>query len=158
MKLYILRHGQASPTGASDNSRVLTTKGETESLILANWIKRQSIQFDQIWSSPYVRAINTARIIRDDLNPVLAIEEKPNLIPSSHPLEVLDTLKEFNQSSLLIVSHMPLVGRLTHALMSGHEDEPMMFETCGLASLEVAEIRYQAAYLDWLVHPGILKC
>lgn len=156
MKLYILRHGHASPTGVSDDSRELTDQGRSECDILGQWMKKQSISVDEIWSSPFTRANHTAEIIKTHIGSDVTIHHHSRLIPSTHPEELLKDLQNFNKNSLLIVSHMPLVGRFTHALMSGHEDEPIFFETCGLASLEVAELRYQAAYLEWLVNPGIL--
>ena len=62
MKLWILRHGEAEPHARSDAQRNLTEHGREQVRQAAAHLIGQSI--DTILVSPYVRAQQTAEIVR----------------------------------------------------------------------------------------------
>jgi phosphohistidine phosphatase len=72
-----------------------------------------------MWSSPLVRARQTAAIVSEILN--CPVEERSFITPDDDPGECLNHLTEDDTpEDLMIVSHMPLVGSLSTLLVDGH--------------------------------------
>src|SRR5258707_283886 len=64
MKLYFLRHADALD-GADDAARPLSPHGRKQALEVGRFLKRAGSAFDAAYSSPLVRAKETAEIILD---------------------------------------------------------------------------------------------
>ena len=66
MKLWVLRHGEAVPYGSCpDSERALTEQGRKEALNSAARLIGQPLT--AIYASPYLRAQQTAQIVREAL-------------------------------------------------------------------------------------------
>src|SRR3954453_6436229 len=62
-QLWFLRHGEAEPHGArADFERRLTDKGERQSKVAGAALKRLGIEFHTVFTSPRIRALDTARL------------------------------------------------------------------------------------------------
>jgi phosphohistidine phosphatase len=132
MKLWVLRHGEAESQARSDAARALTQRGREEVLRSAAQLIGQPIQ--AIIASPYVRAQQTAQLVREVLQFEPEIRTVSWLTPDNTPLTVLDHLDSVD--NLLLVSHNPLVGSLIGYLQHGHLREPQPMTTASLAELE----------------------
>lgn len=132
MKLWILRHGEAEAHAPSDAERNLTEHGRGEVLRSAAHLIGQPIS--AIIASPYVRAQQTAQLVRDALGFVPDIRTVPWLTPEGNPLRVLEKLD--TDDNVLLVSHQPLVGNLISFLQHGHQRQPEPMHTASLAELE----------------------
>ncbi|USW94684.1 phosphohistidine phosphatase SixA [Pseudomonas proteolytica] len=132
MKLWVLRHGEAESHAASDAQRNLTEHGRQEVLHSAAHLIGQPIS--AIIASPYVRAQQTAQLVREALGFVPEIRTVPWLTPDANPLQVLDKLD--TDDNVLLVSHQPLVGNLISFLQHGHQRQPQPMHTASLAELE----------------------
>ena len=67
-QLWFLRHGEAVPHGAtSDADRELTPVGERQAQAAGRALARLGIEFDSCFTSPRVRAIDTARLACEGL-------------------------------------------------------------------------------------------
>src|SRR5215203_3809499 len=78
MKLYILRHGEAAEHGDprfKENERPLTPKGLQRTKQLAHALREMEISFDTIFSSPLLRAKQTAEIVARGLDKELEITD-----------------------------------------------------------------------------------
>ncbi|MDC0661807.1 phosphohistidine phosphatase SixA [Marinobacter sp. SS21] len=117
MNLVVMRHGEAG-WHTLDQQRELTEAGRMATAVVARRLAESPWRPDIIWSSPLVRAHQTATIVSEILNcPVI---EKPYLTPDDDPGECLNRLIENPIDALMIVSHMPLVGALATLLVDGH--------------------------------------
>jgi phosphohistidine phosphatase len=134
MKVWLLRHGQAEAHASSDAQRRLTAHGRQEVLHSAARLIAQPLQ--AILSSPYVRARQTAELVNQALAGAPAVEIVPWLTPDSSVREVLKHLAARPESSILLVSHQPLVGELAGLLEHGHRQQPLPMVTAALAELE----------------------
>jgi len=134
MRLWLLRHGEAEPQARSDAERMLTKHGRKEVLKAAGLLAGRPLK--AILASPYVRAQQTAELVREALGFVGAIGTAPWLTPDSDPREVLQYLSERDETELLLVSHQPLLGDLAGLLIHGHRQEPLPMKTASLAELE----------------------
>ncbi|MBB6523375.1 phosphohistidine phosphatase SixA [Pseudoteredinibacter isoporae] len=145
MRLFILRHGQASYQAPSDAERELTERGRLETEII---IREHLVQLNHppvIVSSPYVRAQQTAQIAAEQLGlasqSIEAIKRAPwqELRSESSPERTITRIGEWFEHNpgrdLLCVSHQPLVGQLINILADLIPGRHMM-GTSALACLE----------------------
>ena len=136
MRLWVLRHGQAEAQAASDAQRQLTGHGRDEVLSMAR--RLQQAVPDVILASPYVRAQQTAELVRGALQMRRAIITVDWATPDDDPLAVLDHLAERSEGSILLVSHQPLVGQLLSLAVEGHRQAHYPMPTAALACLDMA--------------------
>ena len=134
MTLWLLRHGQAEAHAASDAQRELTDFGRQEVLQSAAHLAGQPLA--AIIASPYVRAQQTAELVRSELGFTGKINTVAWLTPDSDPRDALKYLDERERAEVLLVSHQPLIGALGGLLVHGHRQEPLPMRTASLAELE----------------------
>lgn len=134
MKLWLLRHGEAEPHASRDSERRLTAHGRKE--VLQSAARLAGLPLDGILASPYVRAQQTAELVREALGLVEPVGTAPWLTPDDDPREVLGFLDERSERNLLLVSHQPLVGALGGLLVHGNRRDPLPMSTASLAELE----------------------
>jgi phosphohistidine phosphatase len=150
MKLWVLRHGEAVPYGSCpDSERELTDHGRKEALSSAAHLIGQPLT--AIYASPYLRAQQTAQIVREALGFEPEIRTVEWLTPEVDPDKVTDQL--VSVSNVLLVSHNPLVGNLLSYLQHGAGYPPEKVSTAGLAELESAELLIGSMTLNSLKHP-----
>lgn len=138
MHIFIMRHGQAEELAGRDKDRLLTPQGQSESLMMAQWLAEQGGRFDCALVSPYVRAMQTFELV----NQVLSLGDDqittmPELTPHGAPEVVRDYLHGLAADGLktvLLVSHMPLVSFLVEQLDPSHATP--MFATSSVARIE----------------------
>ncbi len=133
MKVWVLRHGEAQAQARSDAERELTRTGREQVLHSAAHLMGQPLQ--RILASPYVRARQTAELVRQALGfsePVVIV---PWLTPDSDPRQVLSHLDAYANEDVLLVSHQPLVGALIGLAVHGSTQQPQPMNTASLAEL-----------------------
>lgn len=164
MNLFLLRHGIAVERGDSafpeDALRPLTPKGRRQLRKVAAAIRSMELRFDVVWSSPLVRAWQTAEIVAKELklkrSPVAADELKPGG-DVKRLIQKMAALRS-PPENVLLVGHEPDLGELISLLVSGHAAAGFALKKGGLAKLEVAKLRAgQCATLSWLLTPGQMK-
>ncbi len=155
MKIYIMRHGEAQHYAASDAERALTDRGRNESVAVARaGVNQKHIEsFDKVLVSPYLRAQQTWKEISSYL--------------SSQDVEVCEDITPYGQSemvfeyvsaraeaekwqSVLLVSHLPLVGYLVSEFVP--EMVPPMFPTSGLVCIDY-DANARKGNVVWNIHP-----
>nr|WP_189672250.1 phosphohistidine phosphatase SixA [Pseudomonas sp. SWRI18] len=127
-----MRHGEAEGQAPTDAERNLTEQGRAEVLRSAAHLIGQPL--GAIIASPYVRAQQTAHLVREALGFAADIRTVPWLTPEGNPLQVLEKLD--SDDNVLLVSHQPLVGSLISFLQHGHQRQPQPMYTASLAELE----------------------
>lgn len=150
MKLWVLRHGEAEPYGSRpDSERELTAHGRKEVLSSAARLMGQPLT--AIYASPYLRAQQTAQLVREALGFEPEIRTVEWLTPDVDPDRVAEQL--VSVSNVLLVSHNPLVGNLLSYLQHGAGYPPEKVSTAGLAELEHSELLIGSMTLNSLKHP-----
>jgi len=136
MQIFIMRHGQASPTGISDAQRELTTQGKYEAKLMAKWLANENPGFCQILVSPFKRAQQTANVMMASINSSAITNTVDFITPSGSAREVHDYIDGVEQSTnaLLIISHMPLVSYLVAELTAEHNSP--IFQTAAIAEID----------------------
>jgi phosphohistidine phosphatase SixA len=117
--LALLRHGRAAGQGPDAQ---LTPEGVQQLQRIAGALKALRWQPDVILMSPLARAQASARTIAAGLGvatPPVVVDE---LVPDSEPFDALTAIDAaaLESSSILVVSHLPLVARIA-AELTGQE-------------------------------------
>ncbi len=123
-QIWLLRHADAEPHGArEDSERRLTARGEEQALAAGAALARLEVEFDAILTSPKVRSVQTielaARAWSADQRERIA--EHPPLAGGFDARKALEALGSAvgDRGRLLIVGHEPdfsqIVGELTGA-------------------------------------------
>ncbi len=148
MRLWIMRHGQAEGSVvAGDANRRLTPWGRLEA-------QRRAQDFAEEWqqailiSSPYRRAVETAAEVAEVIGGVIQ-ETWPELAPEGDPQLVLKQLQTCGHSKLVLVTHMPLLSRLTGLLKDGQASSLYPLATAGVHVLEGIEGGIGAGMAQW---------
>jgi phosphohistidine phosphatase len=153
MRLYLMQHGEATPEEINP-ARPLTAKGRKDVQKVASLLKKSGIGPFPVRHSGKTRAQETAEIIASPWGAQSQVQAKENLGPQDavHPL-----VQEISglESDLLVVGHLPFLGKLASALLTGSESQSLLsFRQGGIACLDRNEDRtWQVA---WMVIPDIL--
>lgn len=150
MNVWVLRHGEAEPHGSRpDPERTLTAHGREEVLHSAAELIGRPLT--AIYASPYVRAQQTAQLVREVLGFEPELLTVDWLTPQTRPQTVLEHL--LDRDNVLLVSHNPLVGSLLGLAQHGHLQQPEQVHTAGLAELEGDLPLAGAMTLKGIKHP-----
>ena len=160
MNLYLLRHGIAvepgTPGYAKDADRPLTPEGERKLQLIAKAMQALDLSYDLIFSSPYLRARQTAEVVAEVLRARKQIEFSDSLTPggSTHKLvESLNRLKP-RPENVLLVGHEPYLSGLISLLVAGGEDFSVVLKKGGLCKLAAESLKHgHCSALEWLLTP-----
>ena len=161
MDLFILRHGEtgrSSATARDDSKRALTVEGEKEIKDISKGIKGLGIEFDYIFTSPLLRAKQTAELVSKTIVPKNQIKEMDELKPEGSKLQLYNKLSNLKQdSSVLIVGHEPYLSELIGETISSGECR-IDLKKAGFARIRVTNILPKLkGELRWLFTPKHLK-
>ena len=146
MKLYLIRHAIAADrdefasSGQRDQDRPLTKGGIERLDNVVRGLVRLERRIDQIYTSPYLRAKQTAEIVAKAYSLVPRTLEA--LIPDSAPEELVPCLKKCHtdgMSSLAFVGHEPDLSRLVSWLTIGKTRQFLFFKKAGVCCLKLTE-------------------
>lgn len=158
MKLYILRHGDAETSDPEkqpdDALRPLVKRGEKKSANIAGYLKKHKTKIDLILTSPAMRSLDAAKIIRKGLK--LKKEQLVKLdalLPEGDNAALVAEIKEkYPVDRVLIVGHNPNMAALISQLVTGTPNLPIRLRKGGLCKLSIDELEYgKCAILEWLV-------
>jgi phosphohistidine phosphatase len=152
MNLWILRHGEAQYRARTDAERELTARGREEVLGSAAHLLGKPLRW--IIASPYVRAQQTAELVRQALGFSDSVITVPWLTPESDPHKVLSNLDLYASDDVLLVSHQPLVGSVVGLAVHGNLQQAQPMNTASLAELQADFPLAGAMELVGVRHPG----
>jgi phosphohistidine phosphatase len=137
-QVYLVRHGEAI-SAEVDPSRPLTPPGRVAVERMAAWAATADIRPDEILHSGKLRAEQTAEILADYLMPPRGTSVRRGLSPDDDVRPVADSLASGHQT-LMIVGHLPFLGRLASHLVVGDADRPVVqFEEAAVVGLQFQE-------------------
>jgi phosphohistidine phosphatase len=132
-QLWLLRHGEAVPHDSKpDDERELTARGERQSIAAGQALARLGLELSACYTSPKVRARDTARLACQALN--LGPEETASLSDGFAHEDALELLAPHGTDArVLAVGHEPSLSQVVHDLTGARVD----FKKGGVAAVRV---------------------
>jgi phosphohistidine phosphatase len=121
MELYLFRHGIAEDArpGRPDASRALTDEGRRKTAEVVKTARKAGFEPSLIVSSPYLRAVETARIAAHELEYKGDVLKTEALVPHGSPEGVWTELRDYrDEAAILLAGHEPLLSHLVAYLLA----------------------------------------
>lgn len=155
MHLYFFRHGiaQTNEDGLmADHNRQLTLKGIERVRASARLLKTLNVQPDRLFSSPLIRARQTADIIGLTLG--VAVQVRTELGWDFNLNEVEGLVRDLkHEDQVVFVGHEPTFSETVAALIGGGAVE---MKKGGIARVDVVDYQPLRGILVWLIAPRIV--
>lgn len=164
MDFYIFRHGIAeerSEQYPDDSERPLTSDGKVKTREAASGLLALEVAPDAIFTSPYVRAKQTAEIVAAVLGASAKLRETRRLEPGESATALLAAIREAapGAASVMVVGHEPDLGILASRLLAGDGhtiDIPL--KKAGAVKIELDGLPPAGrGTLRWVLTPNILR-
>ena len=162
MQLYIVRHGIAidreDPKCPPEAERYLTEEGIERTKQVAKAVAALGIHVDLMFSSPYLRATQTAAIFTSEFEySKQKIRNTDSLLPGAEPGAFLRELaREKDASTVFCFGHAPHVDGLLAAAVGASRHITSM-KKAGVALVELKRVSPPNGQLVWLITPKLIR-
>lgn len=154
MKLYLMRHGEYVAENFQQGG-ALSKKGINDIKLLANFLQPANLHVSQILHSGKLRAQQTAEIMTTGL----ICEQTPQIYSQINPQDDVNIFihsMTHSEEDILVVGHLPFMGRLVSQLLTGNENkEIIIFYPGTLVCLESSEAPIWT--INWVLTPDLFK-
>ena len=154
MRLYLVQHGEAMEV-AADPDRPLTERGTAGVTRTARFLAGCGLGVDEVWHSGKTRARQTAELLAPAVGEAAGLVERAGLSPKDDVAPVAERLAGAG-ADLMLVGHLPFLGRLASLLLAGDEDADVVAFRYGcVVCLERDETG--AWRVLWMLRPDALS-
>jgi len=159
-ELYLVRHAIAADRGGEwpdDSKRPLTERGTSRFKETVKGLRRLDVVLDEIFTSPLVRAKQTAELLAAGLEGKPPVKTLDALAPGHPPSAVMSQLARVaKRRRIAIVGHEPDLGELAaHLIGAGRA---LAFKKGGICRIELGSLTSKkAGSLAWFLPPGVLR-
>jgi phosphohistidine phosphatase len=151
--IVLVRHGIAEDKGTkADADRELTDAGVEKMKEIAMALARIVPDADTIYSSPLVRAKQTAELVARAFDPPLAITETEALTPRARIAAFRELLSHAGGETIICVGHEPNLSMILNEL-TGMPPDSVNLKKGGSYALRMTG---PDAQLEWMLAPRIL--
>lgn len=158
MDLYLIRHAIAVPHGTpgiAEEERPLTPEGIRKMRRCIKAMSRLGIRFDEVWTSPLLRARQTADLLVECMELNRSVRQVPFLLPEGDfealAMVLADTPK---RRSVALIGHEPSMGELATWLITGQKMPAIRFKKGSVACIECDQFTPPAGnQLVWMLNP-----
>jgi phosphohistidine phosphatase len=132
-QLWLLRHGEAVPHESKpDFDRELTARGERQAAAAGQALARLGVEFAACYTSPLVRAVQTARLACEELG--ASPEERDAIGKGFDAGDARELLAEHDADAhVLVVGHNPSFEQVVYDLTGARVD----FKKGGVAAVRI---------------------
>jgi phosphohistidine phosphatase len=154
--IVLLRHGIAEdPTpGKKDEDRGLTGEGHSRMKEIARGLEHALPKAQVIYSSPLLRAVQTALWVSKGYKSKVNINTTDALAPGATPKQFRDLLDSIEERRVIFVGHEPTLSANMAALV-GIERAKVELKKGGCYGVRIAPDG--TATLEWLLSPRVLR-
>jgi phosphohistidine phosphatase len=153
MKLYLVQHAKAVSTEVN-LARPLSEEGRKEMQKIAEFIKPLNLCVDYLWHSDKKRAAETAELLAKVVKVNKSHTGRSGLGPNDDVMTLKEELTSGRQD-IMIVGHMPFLGKLSSLLLAGSESAgTVVFKNAGILCLSRSDENHWQ--IDWMVIPELL--
>ena len=167
--IFLMRHGIAADLGVGgvirDADRPLTPEGRAKLQVMAEGMRRLELKFNLIFTSPLLRARQTAEVVAD----VLELQHKVKLLESLAPgkglvgaesgkAEIFIEMGAYSFTRALLVGHQPDLSELASFMLTGNRNLNAEFRKGSICAIEMTSIPPRGpGLLRWLLQPRQLR-
>jgi phosphohistidine phosphatase len=126
--VILVRHATAvdETLELRDPARHLTPHGRTQAKSLGDRLRWHDCEPTRLWTSPLVRAVQTAELVAAGLGTTCQIEVVPALAPGESPRAVVTALRNLDAGNhVVLFGHEPGMSAIA-ALLVGNADFPAL--------------------------------
>ncbi len=142
MQVFLIRHASAVDETLTlrDPHRHLTAAGRTQARSLGDRLRWHDCTPTFVWSSPLVRALQTAELVIAGIGETVVVESVPQLAPDGDARELVAAIKALPADAhVLLVGHEPSLSGIGLVLVDAY-----------FAALDKAEaVRIDNGKLRW---------
>jgi phosphohistidine phosphatase len=145
--VFLIRHAEAidETLELRDPVRHLTAHGRTQATSLGDRLRWHDCTPTHIWTSPLVRAVQTAELVATGLAAGVPVEVVPALAPGADARTVLAKLESIGaDSSVLLVGHEPGISGVGALLLGATDFAPL--EKAESARISDGQLRWRFAW------------
>ena len=159
-ELYLVRHAIAAERGSEwpdDTKRPITERGVNRFKEVVKGLKRLDVVLDEIFTSPLVRAHQTAGLLAAGLEGKPPIKVLEALAPGHTSASVMTQLARVaKRRRVALVGHEPELGELAaHLIGAGRA---LAFKKGGVCRIDLGSLSSKrAASLVWFLPPNVLR-
>jgi phosphohistidine phosphatase len=159
-ELYIVRHAIAAVRGEDwpdDDKRPLTERGVGRFKEEVAGLKKLSVGIDEIFTSPLVRARQTAELLAAGIPGKPSVKVLDALAPGHTPTSVMAQLaRAARRRRIALVGHEPGLGELAaHLIGAGRA---LTFKKGGVCRIDIESLSSRRpGSLSWFVTPKLLR-
>ncbi len=162
MDCILIRHGIAVEPDeweGTEENRPLTEKGKKRVKQGALGLAALDCKPTHLLTSPFVRAYDTARLLRTIVCPALKVETREELAVGAKPEQLVAHLSTLPSDSVVVcVGHEPQLGEVVGLLLCGKALPNFPFKKAGVACIEAEGIiRPSHGRLRWWFPPMQLR-
>ena len=162
MDCMLLRHGIAVERDEwerSDTDRPLTERGAKRVAQVAVGLNRLDVKPTHVFSSPLIRAIETAKIVHRSLRVRSAVQIVDALLPDAPPNQLLSVLQDLPPAScVLCIGHEPHLGLAASVMLSGRATASFPMKKAGACLIELSlSVKSGRGVLRWWLTPRQLR-
>lgn len=122
---------------------------------VAACVQKMSVNVKWIMHSSKTRAMQTAIIFADQLNPEKGVSESDSLAPMVDPVVWAKRIDEM-EDDIILVGHLPYMAKLAGLLLCGHEEKTCInFTMGGIVCCRHFDDRRWA--VEWMIVPEMIR-
>ena len=151
VKLYLVQHGLHNEE-TIDPEKNLSERGRQEVEKIAAFLKNAAVFADDVYQSGKARTVQTAEILAQAVQLSKKTIQKDGIGPND---QITDLRKEIDARNreLMVVGHMPFLGKLASALLTGYEQNDVVeFRQGCVVCLEKFGDKWQ---VKWMLVPDL---
>jgi phosphohistidine phosphatase len=162
MDCVLLRHGIAVERDeweGPDTDRPLTERGAKRVAQVAAGLGRIGVRSTHVFSSPLIRAIETAKIVHRSLRVRSAVQIVDALLPDAPPNQLLSVMQDLpSESCVLCIGHEPHLGLAASVMLSGRATASFPMKKAGACLIELPmPVKPGRGILRWWLKPSQLR-
>ncbi|MBU4185372.1 MAG: phosphohistidine phosphatase SixA [Proteobacteria bacterium] len=152
MALLLVQHGKSLPKD-KDPAKGLSEEGISEVERIAGIAKKYGVNVHRIMHSGKKRALQTAEIFAEALEPDGGIQEIEGINPLDDVAAFADKIEI--SDNLMLVGHLPFMERLTSHLITGSIEKPVFkFQNGGILCMD-KDPETKVWFIKWSLMPDI---
>jgi phosphohistidine phosphatase len=161
-EVYLMRHGAAADrdsTGSTDDSkRPLTPEGKLKLRAITKGLSRIGVELDWIVSSPLTRAVETAKVVAEELAPSAVLDQCEALAPSGGSVQkIMGFLAQHQERTrVLLAGHEPSLSKFASELIGAGQAANLAFKKGGCALITLEGFQPPGLLVWWLT-PRVLR-